>query len=189
MNFLGHIYFSGNDYRLMQDNLFGDFVKGSDLSQYPMEIQKGIQLHREIDTYIDNHPDVRELMHFLYEPLPKIAGIAIDLFFDHLLAKNWESFHSSPLTSYTKAFYQNLSFDTEVYSSEFLFVLKKMKEHDWLSQYAGLEGLKKACEGVSSRISFENELKNAVPVFIENEPYINEIFVKYMKDARIKFNV
>ena len=66
MNYLGHLYFSKNDFELMYYNLFGDFVKGSDLSRFPIKIQEGIRLHREIDHYIDHHPYVRKLLHKLY---------------------------------------------------------------------------------------------------------------------------
>ncbi len=85
MNFLGHLYFSDNKQELMLNNLFGDFVKGKDISRYPIEIQQGITLHRKIDNFIDRHPLVLELSHKLFADLPKVSAIAIDLFFDHLL--------------------------------------------------------------------------------------------------------
>jgi acyl carrier protein phosphodiesterase len=58
MNFLGHLFFSNNELQLMHANLYGDFVKGKDLSQFDSTIQTGIRLHRKIDSYIDHHPDV-----------------------------------------------------------------------------------------------------------------------------------
>lgn len=88
MNFLGHLYFSENDTELMLNNLYGDYVKGKNLDAYPLEIQRGILLHRAIDNFIDTNPGVKELFHHLYPSLPKIAGIAVDLYFDHILAKN-----------------------------------------------------------------------------------------------------
>ena len=97
----------------MQPNLFGDFVKGKDLSRYPEKIQEGILLHREIDNYIDHHPVILELIHELYIPLPKVAPIAVDLYFDHLLAKKWSEFHSLRLEDFVQQnvledFQQNL---------------------------------------------------------------------------------
>ena len=84
MNFLGHLYFSNNDLELMYANLFGDFVKGKAMYNFPEKIQSGIQLHRSIDSYIDRHEDVRKLLKTLYPELPKVSNVAIDLFFDHL---------------------------------------------------------------------------------------------------------
>ncbi|HLU87619.1 MAG TPA: hypothetical protein VKZ44_07670, partial [Taishania sp.] len=82
MNYLGHIFFSDKDPALMYANLFGDFVKGRNWKQYTNEIQKGIVLHRTIDSFIDTHSAVKELAHLLAPDLPKVAPIAIDIYFD-----------------------------------------------------------------------------------------------------------
>ena len=103
MNFLGHLYFSHNDYDLMIANLFGDSVKGKKYLNYSVKIQEGILLHRKIDSYIDNHPSVKELRLNLYKDLPKVAGVAIDLYFDHLLAIHWDQYHEKPF----EIFYSN----------------------------------------------------------------------------------
>ncbi|MFT7344846.1 MAG: acyl carrier protein phosphodiesterase [Lentimonas sp.] len=187
MNFLGHLYFSGDNTELMTANLYGDFVKGSDISRFSPVVQKGITLHRSIDTYIDHHPGVIQLLHKLYATLPKVAGIAVDLYFDHLLAKRWTDFHQVPLAVYLQEYYDSIDFENQDYSKEFVFVLKKIVQHNWIYQYQFSHGLYKACQGVSRRISFKNELVNGFDVFEEFESEIESCFEGYMKDAKIKF--
>ena len=189
MNFLGHLYFSNNDFALMQANLYGDFVKGKDLSNYPEKIQEGIRLHRRIDNFIDHHPDVIELLHKLYEPLPKVAGIAVDLYFDHLLAKNWKEFHTKEYDVFVNDFYNSIDFSSQHYSDQFYVMLTKMKEINWLHYYQFMEGLEKSSFGLSKRISFPNELAKAPTVFVQFEKDITEAFQKYMIDAKIEFSV
>ena len=172
----------------MHANLFGDFIKGNELDYLPKKVQDGIRLHRTIDFYIDHHPDVLKLMRELYSILPKVSGIAIDLFFDHLLAKNWDAFHPTPLADFIDGFYTSEIADKEFFSSEYLFVLEKMKEKNWLYQYQFSHGLMKACTGVSRRISFPNALGTAHRVFEELEPRIMETFTIYMHDAKDYFN-
>lgn len=183
MNFLGHLYFSNNNPELMYANLFGDFVKGKDLSMYSSQVQKGVLLHRKIDDYIDNHPAVVELRHELYESLPKVAGIAIDLFFDHILAKRWSEFHPTPLNEFTASFHQFEVKRSEYDNAKFWFVLSKMKEQNWLKNYATMNGLTKASEGLSQRISFPNVLNKAPQIYKEMENKIEAVFNSYMKDA------
>lgn len=185
MNFLGHLYFSKNDLKLMQANLFGDFVKGKDLSSYPEKIQEGIKLHRKIDTYIDNHPSVISLLHILYEDLPKVSGIAVDLFFDHLLAVNWKAFHPKDLDVFINEFYESIDLIEEYYSPAFKAMLSKMKDHNWLHWYQYPEGLEKACFGVSNRLSFPNQLVNGVIVFEKYKIEIEKAFFEYMEDAKL----
>ncbi len=183
MNFIGHLYFSNNDLELMQANLYGDFVKGKDYTHLPLKLQEGVTLHRKIDHYIDHHPDVLDLVHLLHDDLPKVAAIAVDIYFDHLLAKNWSKFHSIDYESFVNNFYQSINTSTDFYSEKFQFMLRKMQEDNWLLSYKGLEGLNLSCQGVSRRISFDNKLKNGLSVFLKHEVEIEKSFFIYMEDA------
>lgn len=171
----------------MYANLFGDFIKGKDLSEYSPLVQDGIRLHREIDSYIDNHPIVKELLHHLYPFLPKISSIAVDLYFDHLLAKHWDDYSSISLIDFVQTF-ENQKIDEELYPDEnFHFMLFRMKKSQWLINYASLDGLDHACRGVSQRISFQNTLFNGRAVFEENESIIFQAFQLFMIEAKTHF--
>jgi acyl carrier protein phosphodiesterase len=188
MNYLGHIYFSNDDFELAKANLYGDYVKGSDLSIYPELIQKGIRLHREIDNYIDHHPIIiEELLPILRPDLPKVAPIAVDLIFDHLLAKNWSDFHEKELNSYLDEFYESIRTNELEFSMTFLQQLGRMENFKWMNVYAQFEGLEKLSQGVSRKLNFSNSLPNTPEVFLKNEKEIRRIFYKFMKDAQDHF--
>lgn len=167
----------------MTANLFGDFVKGRDYSKYSGEIQKGITLHRGIDYYIDTHPKVIELLHLLYPELPKVAGIAVDLYFDHLLSKRWNSFHAKELNDFLKGFYSNNNAFNHEYSSPFQHMMENLIRYNYMAQYSTEEGLEKMCKGVGNRITFNNELYKGKDVFLKYEQRIIEAFDGYMNDA------
>ncbi len=188
MNFLGHLFFSRNDTELMLANLYGDFVKGKDLTRYRFKTQQGIFLHRCIDSYIDSHHAVREVLQILYEPLPKVSGIAIDLYFDHLLALHWKKFHPEELDTYLFHFYSSVNLKHSEFSSEFKFLISKMIEKNWIIQYQYEYGLDKACRGVSGRISFPNELVHGLSVFQKYKTQIESAFFEYMQDACLHFD-
>lgn len=183
MNFLGHLYFSNNDTELMLYNLYGDFVKGSHLAHLPPKVESGIRLHREIDFYIDTHPLTLELMHALHSDLPKVSGIAIDLFFDHLLAKNWMNFHSKPLNVFLEEFYTSIDLEKEYFSADFKQMITKLIEYNWIEQYSHISGLEKACIGVSKRLSFPNTLLLGRPIFEKTEEKITQTFQQFMSEA------
>lgn len=171
----------------MYANLFGDFVRGTDLSRFPENIQYGIRLHRAIDHYIDHHPAVIELLHQLYPKLPRISSIAVDLFFDHLLAREWHRFHETPLDDFLQDFYTAPMEYQSAYTDEFHLVVSRMRERNWIHHYQFLDGLDKVCNGVSRRISFKNNLHEGRSVFEEMETVISETFEIYMTDARNHF--
>lgn len=173
----------------MTANLFGDFVKGKDLSAYHPKVQEGILLHRKIDSYIDHSETVLILMRKLYKSLPKVSSVAIDLFFDHLLAKNWNQFHPKPLDDFLNQYYQTIQLSEKLYSANFIAMMQKLIEHNWISFYPTLYGLEKSCQGVSSRISFPNELKNGKTVFLQLQEEITDTFFQFMKEANEYFLV
>ncbi|MCH2232069.1 MAG: ACP phosphodiesterase [Crocinitomicaceae bacterium] len=187
MNFLGHLYFSDNKLDLMYANLFGDFVKGKDLSEFSQLIQDGVHLHRNIDSYIDHHPIVIELLHHLYPFLPKISGIAVDIIFDHLLSVHWDKYHNTDRKEFIDNFY-NHEIKRDFGSDYFWVVIDKMKEGQWLHKYNSIEGLNKACSGLSNRISFPNVLDQAPRVYLENKTLFEKTFHAFMKEAVIHFD-
>ena len=173
----------------MLANLFGDFVKGRNFNHFSSKIREGIVLHRKIDTYIDQHKDVLELKLILYQDLPKVAGIAVDLFFDHLLARNWEKHHTEQYELFLNDFYQhNSDFETDL-STEFRHFIALFRDMKWLNHYPTSFGLEKSCEGVSKRISFPNKLAESPEVFYKQEKVIEEVFQNYMEDAKVHFSI
>lgn len=189
MNFLGHLYFSDNDKDLMLANLFGDFVRGRNFSHYPKVIQDGIILHRKIDSFMDQHKSVMELKLKLYDELPKVAGVAVDLFFDHLLAKNWNKHHPLNYEDFLNDFYFYRSDFEQELTIDFKNFIAVFRERKWLNHYPTSFGLEKSCQGVSSRISFPNKLKDAPSVFYKYEADIARVYKIYMNDANDYFSI
>lgn len=188
MNFLGHLFFSSNDPELMVANLFGDHFHGKQYTHFSSVIQKGILLHRKIDDFIDHHSAVKELRLTLYSELPKVAGIAIDLYFDHLLAERWSTYHNLPLNAFLDRFYGFESHCLVEYPPQFQAFIVQLKTNKWMNHYGTEFGLRKSCEGVSQRLSFSNKLIEAPSVYISNQEKITSVFELFMKDAIAHFN-
>ncbi len=108
MNYLAHILLSGDNPHMQVGGLLGDFVKGPLRGHYPVGVESGIQLHRSLDSYADNLPEISELFVLFPAPWRRYAGIVIDVCFDHLLACNWRHYHDQPLDEYCADFYQHL---------------------------------------------------------------------------------
>ncbi len=189
MNYLGHIYFSFGDFELALANLHGDHVKGKDLTHLPALLQKGAVLHREIDFFMDNHPINKDLKKILQTDLPKVSGIAIDLYYDHLLAKNWTLFHLENIDHFLEKVYQ--SFEVHIqqhsYPQHFKLFVEQLNQYRWLNHYAIEHGLDRMSHGVSRKLSFDNKLTEGLAVFKRYETEIERSFNVYMMDANEHF--
>ncbi|MBN2166508.1 MAG: DUF479 domain-containing protein [Marinilabiliaceae bacterium] len=100
MNYLAHIYLSGNNNDIKIGNFIGDFVKGRQYEKYSELIQKGILLHRKIDVFTDTHPVVKKSASLLKEGYNRYSGVVVDLFYDHFLAVNWSDYENVSLSEY-----------------------------------------------------------------------------------------
>ena len=200
MNYIGHLYFSGKDKSLQLANWYADEIKGSNWSNYPSLIVKGAQLHREMDDFTDNHKGLLELKHLLYKDLPKVAPIAVDLYIDHVLTKNWYNFHPKPYDDFLEDFYRFAyqeitrvipmpNGDSFRWSSSFKAFLDVFYSRKFMQQYPKIEGLRRASFGLSRRISFPNKLADATEVYLNNQKLVDEQCLLFLSDAQQYFAV
>ena len=84
MNYLGHIFLSGEDEQLLVGNFIGDYVKGTQYQHYPHKMQKGIILHRSIDHYTDQNPHwiaIKRLLSPIYKRYAGVSQIFLPIIF------------------------------------------------------------------------------------------------------------
>ncbi|MCF6280006.1 MAG: acyl carrier protein phosphodiesterase [Flavobacteriaceae bacterium] len=162
MNFLAHIYLSKENTDLMLGNFLGDFVRGNKYKNYNPTIQKGILLHRHIDTFTDAHKIVRISKRRLHERYGHYDGIIIDLFYDHFLAKNWGTYSEIPLDIYAKRFYQLLHDNYTILPEKAQYLLPYLEKYNWLYNYQYIEGMKTVLEGMNRRTKMISKMDVAI---------------------------
>ncbi len=141
MNFLAHIYLSGNNDFIKIGNFMADSIHGKRYLEYSGDLQKGILLHRYIDTFTDAHPIYRKSKHRFHEKYGHYAGVIMDIVYDHFLAKNWNSYFNDNLEVYAANFYSLMQRNFDLLTPKTQNLLPYLIEQNWLVQYASLEGL------------------------------------------------
>ena len=182
MNFLAHLYLSGDNEEILVGNFIGDFVKGSQMSQYSETIQKGIRLHRSIDSYTDNHEVVLQSKIRLREKFRHYAPVIVDVYYDHFLAKNWSSFSRIPLKTYTENFYQLMKKYVEIIPKGVNHMLSFMSRDNWLYNYQFIEGIDRALTGMSRRTKYENKMDEASQTLKDHYGAFEEEFNQFFPE-------
>lgn len=162
LNYLAHVYLSGDHQELMIGNFIADAVKGKQFESYPEEIQKGILMHRSIDTFTDTHEVTRRSRERLFEDYRHYSGVIVDIFYDHFLARYWDQFHEMDLEKYTQEVYHILSENSEVLPPRIEHMLKYMIPQNWLLNYKETSGIERVLKGMSSRASFDSGMDKAI---------------------------
>jgi acyl carrier protein phosphodiesterase len=162
MNYLAHIYLSGENELLKIGNFMADHIKGSKYKTYPQDIQKGILLHRQIDSFTDNNKVARISKRRLNERYGLYKGIIIDILYDHFLAKNWNAYSEIQLGDYSKEFYRLLQQNYEVLPEKIQHMSKYMIKDDWLKSYAQVEGIQQVLSGMNRRTGGKSNMDQAI---------------------------
>lgn len=162
MNFLSHIYLSGNNNLIKIGNLVADGIHGKSYQNYSQEVQIGILLHREIDTFTDAHPLFRQCTKRLHRKYSHYSGIVVDIYFDHFLAKNWFQYHDTPLAIYVSDFYEMIQKHEQILPEKFKRLLPFMIGQNWLLSYASFEGIQEVFNGMHHRTKQRVKLNEAV---------------------------
>lgn len=162
MNYLAHSYLSFSDGQLV-GNMIADFIRNKERFLYPGEIQNGIKLHREIDSFTDSHPEIHEAKK-VFSPLVRLyAGAFVDVSFDYFLAEKLAE-NPQDFKNFTQNVYRKLWQNESFLPERFAKILVYMEKDDWLYNYQTENGIKFSMQNVLNKAKY---LDKNIPVFEE----------------------
>lgn len=185
MNFLAHLYLSNSHTNLMLGNFIADHIRGNHFTHFNTEIQLGIKLHREIDTFTDAHPIVRQSKRRLHPRYGLYAGIIIDIFYDHYLAKNWKDYSAIPLAIFVDGVYHLLEENKDILPEKTLHMMPFMIEHNWLYNYQFVDGIKSVLHGMNRRTKGKSQMDLAITDLKELDKDFEKDFKLFFEDLRV----
>lgn len=185
MNFLAHLYLSKNNTNIIIGNFIADGIQGNRFTHLHPEIQQGILLHRQIDTFTDAHLIVRKSKRRLHERYGHYKGVIIDLFYDHYLAKNWKEYSEIPLDIYTQSVYTLLQNHFDILPKKTQHLLPFMIEYDWLYNYQFFDGMKVVLSGMNRRTQLKSNMDLAIEDLKKLHREFEEDFTVFFKDLCI----
>lgn len=162
MNFLAHLYLSGDNDFIKIGNFIADSIHGNRFLHFPDDIKKGIILHRHIDTFTDAHPIYRKSKHRLHEKYGHYSGVIMDIVYDHYLAKNWLNYSNENLEDYAQNFYKLLQDNYEILPEKTQGMLPYMIARNWLVSYASLAGLEMILFQMDYRTKHRANMQEAI---------------------------
>ena len=182
MNFLAHLFLSGESEKIMVGNFMADYVKGRKHENYRAEIQKGILLHRSIDFYTDTHPLVSQSGQYFREAYRKYSGVVTDVVYDHFLAKNWEQYHQVSLDKFVTHCHEVLVKNYLILPNRVKLFLPFLIQSRRLETYAEIEGLRTALNIMVQYTSLPDKTDFAIDILLENYDALEIEFHSFMKD-------
>ena len=182
MNFLAHIYLSFEDDEITIGNFIADSIRGNKFKHLPERVQKGIKLHRYIDSYTDAHPTFRESTKRLHKNYGHYSGIIVDIFYDHFLAKNWKNYSDTPLSIFVDNFYDLLEDNYTILPDGVKRMMPYMIADNWILSYAKIEGIAKVLNGMNRRTKNKSKMNFAIIDLEEHYAEFEKEFVSFFEE-------
>lgn len=164
MNLLAHIYLSGENDWVKIGNFMGDYVKGKRYLNFREPLQKGILLHRSIDSFTDHHTIPKEVKKLLRPVYHKYSGIVVDIFYDHFLTINWTKFSQTPLEQFVEHFHLVLRNKFQILPASVQSFVPRMIERKRLLSYGDMEGVEKALTVMAQHTSLPDKAGDAMNI-------------------------
>lgn len=168
MNFLSHAHLSGSNKDVLLGNFIADAVKGKKFLDFRQDIQTGILLHRQIDTYTDSHVLFKQSVSRVRKDFGRYSGIVMDIFYDHFLARNWNVYHEDELAVFAVHVYGILTRNVLILPGRTKRLLPFLVSQNWLTSYAEFDGLKQVFNGMDRRTGRISGMDKAVDVIKQN---------------------
>lgn len=193
MNYLAHAYLSFHDPEILVGNMISDYVKGKKKFNYPLRIQKGMDIHRAIDTFTDDHEIIKRAKEIFRPHYRLYAGAFVDVVLDHYLATDESIFsNTATLHHFAKETYVTLEPFANIFPERFAMMFPYMKKQNWLYNYHELWGIEKSLHGVVRRATYLTESATAFHLFEEHfdelQQCYNEFFPLLVEFVKNKLN-
>lgn len=178
MNFLAHLHLAAHCRSHLAGNLLADFVRGDPDRQYSPVVANGIRLHRFIDSYIDAMPEVRHCRQRFDPATRRVSGIALDITWDHFLARHWLHYHDRPLTDFVNDARAEVTAYQGAAPEAYHLTMARMWQQQWLLQYREAATIQTALERMACRRPRLHQLANCPADINRHYLYLEQQFFR-----------
>jgi acyl carrier protein phosphodiesterase len=163
VNFLAHLHLADGDSGDMAGGVAADFVRNPDLHLLEPDVRRGVMLHRLIDGFTDRHPVTLRSISRVSRQMGWFGGIVIDIYYDHILAREWGRYSAEALADFAARSYRVLEERLTPLPEDARDFMRKFIDQDRLNRYATLDGIEDTLARVTKVI--EKRIPNrAIPL-------------------------
>ena len=185
MNYFAHLVLSQPTIESTVGNLLGDFARGVDQLALDPAVLAGLKNHRAVDRFTDSHDSVAQLKQCFSPGRRRFAGIALDVYFDHLLINHWQAFDKRNLNNVITEFYARMDAGQRLMpGNEMRRVTSQMVTYDWFGSYRDVDSVAEALDRIAMRIRFPNQFANAIEDLRRHEDLILEVFINFFPELK-----
>ena len=179
MNHLAHFHLAWPETALLAGALEGDYCKGPLGSKLPEDLARGVRLHRLVDAYTDQHPDLAALRRAFPDGLRRYSGIVLDLCFDHYLSLHWHAFAELDLAEFNERVLAALEQEQQLLGAPSRRAVQRFRQYRVLTRYRDWDMVTASAARVGGRLRRANPLHDIEHALAPLRPRIEQAFLEF----------
>lgn len=184
MNYLAHLLLGGPSEAALVGSLLGDFVRGPVAAwPGPAAEREAIALHRRIDAFTDRHPDFRASCQRIEPARRRVAGVLVDLYYDHFLALHWSDYADEPLAVFCARAYAALERNQARLPPRLARMVPSLVAEDWLGAYREPQAIARTLQGMARRLRRPELLAGGEADLLRDGPAFEADFRRFFPQA------
>ena len=176
MNLLAHAYLSQHHPKILLGNMLGDDVKGKQIVLYPPMVRVGIQLHRYIDSYTDQQPQLSKAKDLFRPYVGLYAGALTDISMDYFLARDPAIHTYTEWQNFAQWAYQQLQYESSWHSGGFKRYFPYLKSENWFIKYRDTDFIKGSMTNLLKRTRQQEKTPFVLSAFDQHQQILKESY-------------
>ena len=195
MNFLAHCALadlagqSADADAWIAGGVLADFIRGPVPTDWPVELQHGVRLHRRIDAASNRHPAIQESCARFPAQLRRFAPIFVDVFADRVLSNQWPSYHDDDIARFATRCYAAIDASDPAAKGlhqDAMRFIRYMKEENLLASYGEWQHVSRGVSSVCRRLRRPQLAEPAEAALRALETPLADDFSRYFPDLIVE---
>ena len=182
LNHLAHALLAGTDSDMLLGGMLGDFWRGAPDPSWRVGVTRGVILHRKIDVYTDRHEAVVAARNRFEAPYRRYAGILLDVYFDHVLARDALRESSDAMMSLSMRMLDLLDANRDWLPDDLNRFARYFRLAGLFASYAERATIENVLTGIGRRLKRDNPLATAGAILWENQTALDASFARFFPD-------
>lgn len=179
MNYIAHLHLSRGIDSYIVGNFIADIISNEEYKLLDEYLRTGIEFHRFIDSYTDNHPLVREINRYFYPVHGKYSPVISDITMDLCLYNSWDVYNEQEFYIFESRVYSVLSAYLDRIPDETAKKVHFLLEQRFLTEYTTEEGLQRTFLRIGQRARFNGNFELAVQTYSDNKEVLSRLFNEF----------
>ncbi len=169
---------------MLMGNLWGDLLRPRDYELLDPDILRGIDRHKKIDAFTDQHQSVDKIINLLRPFQGKYTPVVADVLMDFILSKLWDQYHQDSIEAFCHSTYKLVNDHIHYIPDRLHPRINRMLSHRWLESCKSRERMKSTLEMLSKRAAFENTIPEAMLPYDLYQEQMDGLFMQFFGDIQ-----